>query len=204
MHVSPAKHSSVSVTDGRTDRQTDGQTDGQTTDKVIPTFLYVSLCFAGDTKICLFPVTYLKIIESVGWDFFFFFLRIVMHNNAAKSKNRCYTSNFDIYLPCRISSDMSWICQFDLKLIHMNRKYIFLFSSLIVSINQFGSEGFKQGWANRWSGNTGNKHIFFGLNYNIHVHVPNQILCINILWKDRQPNRQKYLVILHVVTDITK
>ena len=44
MHVSPAKHSYGSVTDG----QTDGRTDRQTTsDKVIP----VSLCFAGDTKI---------------------------------------------------------------------------------------------------------------------------------------------------------
>ena len=37
MHVSPAKHSSASVTDGRTD---DGQSDP-----------YVSLCFAGDEKI---------------------------------------------------------------------------------------------------------------------------------------------------------
>ena len=36
MHVSPAKHSYASVTDGRTD---DGQSDP-----------YVSLCFAGDTK----------------------------------------------------------------------------------------------------------------------------------------------------------
>ena len=32
MHVSPAKHSSASVTDGRTDRQMDGQTDGRTDD----------------------------------------------------------------------------------------------------------------------------------------------------------------------------
>ena len=30
IHVSPAKHSSGSVIDGRTDRQTDGQTDRQT------------------------------------------------------------------------------------------------------------------------------------------------------------------------------
>ena len=37
----------------------------------------------------------------------FFFKNIVMPNNAAKSKNRCYASNFDIYLSCRISSDMS-------------------------------------------------------------------------------------------------
>ena len=46
MHVSPAKHSYVSVTDGqtdrRTDRQTDGQTDGQTTNKVIPMCRYAS------------------------------------------------------------------------------------------------------------------------------------------------------------------
>ena len=38
MHVSPAKHSSASVTDG----QTDGRTDGQTTDKVIPMCRYAS------------------------------------------------------------------------------------------------------------------------------------------------------------------
>ena len=40
MHVSPAKHSYESVTDGRTVRRTD---DGQSDP-------YVSLCFAGDTK----------------------------------------------------------------------------------------------------------------------------------------------------------
>ena len=66
MHVSPAKHSSASVTDGltdrrtdgqtdrqtdgrtdgrtdrQTDRQTDGRTDRQTTDKVIPMCRYAS------------------------------------------------------------------------------------------------------------------------------------------------------------------
>ena len=42
MHVSPAKHSSGGVTDGRTDRQTDGRTDRQTTDKVIPMCRYAS------------------------------------------------------------------------------------------------------------------------------------------------------------------
>ena len=46
MHVSPAKHSSRIVTDGRTDRRTDGQTerrtDRQTTDKVIPMCRYAS------------------------------------------------------------------------------------------------------------------------------------------------------------------
>ena len=45
MHVSPAKHSSASVTDGRTDRQTDGtdgRTDRRTTDKVIPMCRYAS------------------------------------------------------------------------------------------------------------------------------------------------------------------
>ena len=42
MHVSPAKHSYASVTDGQTDRQTDGRTDGQTTDKVIPMCRYAS------------------------------------------------------------------------------------------------------------------------------------------------------------------
>ena len=52
MHVSPAKHSYASVTDGRTDRQTDGRThsrtDRQTDDGQSDP--YVSLCFAGDTK----------------------------------------------------------------------------------------------------------------------------------------------------------
>ena len=48
MHVSPAKHSYVSVTD----RPTDGRTDRRTTDKVIPMCRYASqatqkLCFAG-------------------------------------------------------------------------------------------------------------------------------------------------------------
>ena len=42
--MSPAKHSSASVTDRRTDRQTDRQTDDGQSDP------YVSLCFAGDTK----------------------------------------------------------------------------------------------------------------------------------------------------------
>ena len=49
MHVSPAKHSYVSVTDGRTDGQTDRRTDGRTEDGQSDP--YVSLCFAGDTKI---------------------------------------------------------------------------------------------------------------------------------------------------------
>ena len=38
MHVSPAKHSYASVTDGQTDRRT----DRQTTDKVIPMCRYAS------------------------------------------------------------------------------------------------------------------------------------------------------------------
>ena len=42
MHVSPAKHSSASVTDGQTDEQTDRRTDRRTTDKVIPTCRYAS------------------------------------------------------------------------------------------------------------------------------------------------------------------
>ena len=46
-HVSPAKHSYGSVTDGQTDRQTDRQTDDGQSDP------YVSLCFAGDTKIVI-------------------------------------------------------------------------------------------------------------------------------------------------------
>ena len=52
MHVSPAKHSSASVTDGQTDRQTDRQTDGQTDRQTDDgqSDPYVSLCFAGDTK----------------------------------------------------------------------------------------------------------------------------------------------------------
>ena len=48
MHVSPAKHSYASVTDGQTDRRTDGRTDRQTDDGQSDP--YVSLCFAGDTK----------------------------------------------------------------------------------------------------------------------------------------------------------
>ena len=58
MHVSPAKHSYASVTDGQTDRQTDGRTDRQTdgrTDRQTDdgqSDPYVSLCFAGDTKMC--------------------------------------------------------------------------------------------------------------------------------------------------------
>ena len=43
--MSPAKHSSASVTDGQTDRRRmDRQTDDGQSDP------YVSLCFAGDTK----------------------------------------------------------------------------------------------------------------------------------------------------------
>ena len=42
MHVSPAKHSYGSVTDGRTDRRIDRRTDRQTTDKVIPLCRYAS------------------------------------------------------------------------------------------------------------------------------------------------------------------
>ena len=42
--MSPAKHSSASVTDGQTDGQIDGRTDDGQSDP------YVSLCFAGDTK----------------------------------------------------------------------------------------------------------------------------------------------------------
>ena len=99
-------------------------------------------------KICLFPVTYLKIIGSVGRYFFFFFnyffLRIVMHHNAAKSKNRHYTLNFHIFT-LEDKLEMFWSCQFGLKLIHMNQKYVFLFSSLLEWIKSFGSGGFKQG-----------------------------------------------------------
>ena len=43
--IPPAKHSSGGVTDGRTDKRTDRQTDDGQSDP------YVSLCFAGDTKI---------------------------------------------------------------------------------------------------------------------------------------------------------
>ena len=56
--MSPAKHSSAGVTDGRTDRQTDRRTDGrtdrQTEDRRTEdgqSDPYVSLCFAAcDTK----------------------------------------------------------------------------------------------------------------------------------------------------------
>ena len=70
MHVSPAKHSYGSVTDGRTDRQTDGrtdrQTDGQTDDGQSDP--YVSLCFTGDTKISLAMfdnLTYQSEVETI-------------------------------------------------------------------------------------------------------------------------------------------
>ena len=42
MHVSPAKHSYASVTDGQTDRRTDRQTDGQTDRR----WTKLSLCVA--------------------------------------------------------------------------------------------------------------------------------------------------------------
>ena len=45
MHVSPAKHSYASVTDGQTDGHTDRRTDDGQSDP------YVLLCFAGNTKI---------------------------------------------------------------------------------------------------------------------------------------------------------
>ena len=52
--MSTAKHSYGSVTDGRTDRQTDGQTgDGQSDP-------YMSLCFAGDTKIAVMNINYTR------------------------------------------------------------------------------------------------------------------------------------------------
>ena len=52
MHVSPAKHSYASVTDGWTIIQTeDGQSDP-----------YVSLCFAGDTKITI--LTSIKALDG--------------------------------------------------------------------------------------------------------------------------------------------
>ena len=52
MHVSPAKHSYASVTDGQTDRRTDRQMDGQTGRQTDDgqSDPYLSLCFAGDTK----------------------------------------------------------------------------------------------------------------------------------------------------------
>ena len=45
MHVSPAKHSSASVTDGQTDRRTDGQTD-----KVIPMCRYAIIKRWNDVR----------------------------------------------------------------------------------------------------------------------------------------------------------
>ena len=52
--MSPAKHSYGSVTDGRTDRQTD---DGQSDP-------YVSLCFAGDTKIATTDIQFIPVNGS--------------------------------------------------------------------------------------------------------------------------------------------
>ena len=40
---------------------------------------------------------------------------------------------------------MSWSCQFGLKLIYRNQKYVFRIFSLNESIKSFGSWGFKQG-----------------------------------------------------------
>ena len=54
--MSPAKHSSASVTDGQTDRQTDIRTDGRTDDGQSDPC--VSLCFAGDTKKIELPIVY--------------------------------------------------------------------------------------------------------------------------------------------------
>ena len=48
MHVSPAKHSYASVTDGQTDRRT----DRQTTDKVIPMCRYASQATQKSWKVC--------------------------------------------------------------------------------------------------------------------------------------------------------
>ena len=56
MHVSPAKHS-FGKCDRRTDRRTDRQTDRQTDDGQSDP--YVSLCFAGDTKI---PLSMISIV----------------------------------------------------------------------------------------------------------------------------------------------
>ena len=50
---------------------------------------------------------------------------------------------------------MSWSCQFGLKLIHMNQKYIFIFSSLIESIKSVWVGG---GW-NKVGRVTGNAYI---------------------------------------------
>ena len=111
--------------------------------------------------------------------FLLFYFRIVMHHNAAKSKNRHYTLNFNIFnLPWRICLDMFWSCQFGLKLIHMNQKYVFLFASLLGSIKSFGSGGFKQGRSGYrkqtyfflalWEGNA-NQDIYILIRLLVHV-----------------------------------
>ena len=52
---------------------------------------------------------------------------------------------------------MFWSCQFGLKLVHMNQKYVFLISSLLESIKCF----FGGGGSNRVGRVTGNKYSFF-------------------------------------------
>ena len=83
-----------------------------------------------------------------GFLFFFiepFFFRTVRCITMLQSLKTDIIHNILIYFPWRISLDMFGSCQFGLKLIHMNQKYVFLFSSLLESIKSFGSGGFKQG-----------------------------------------------------------
>ena len=60
MHVSPAKHSSASVTDGRTDRQT--------TDKVIPMCRYASQATQKLRKVSEGPVRVHDVTTALTFD----------------------------------------------------------------------------------------------------------------------------------------
>ena len=91
------------------------------------------------------------------WSGFLFFPSIVMHHNASKSKNRCYTTNFGIFnQQDKLRHVFKYSIWFNIN--HMNQKYFFLFSSLIEPIKSFRSGGL-----NRVGHVTGNKHIFFFL-----------------------------------------
>ena len=65
-----------------------------------------------------------------------------MHHNAAKSKNRHYTLNFDVFtLQDKLRHVLKLSICFEIN--SHNQKYLFLFSSLLESIKSFGSGGFK-------------------------------------------------------------
>ena len=62
----------------------------------------------------------------------FFFLRILMHHNAAKSLKWCCASNFVIFT---LQDKLRHVLKLSIFGLELIQKYIFLFSSLIESIN---------------------------------------------------------------------